>query len=225
MYRDGLDDDALEPESGGGFPFPTVRLQDKGQVFIGMMVAYDPEWPLYEFGTQERKTYDGKPLTQDLLFLMLMQGSDCDVALPKQAGEDRAEIVKAEPGMVVRVYIQGHNRYTQGRGDSFRVAKEKHGRMFVGDVIAGKFTESTYEGIGGRRLTQAKKLVSFAMRRAKDEELPLVEKCRQERGPINEMLEKAKERQGRGKGSEATAPRTPAPTTPSTPAVSVDQLI
>jgi hypothetical protein len=158
----------LEEESAARFP--SVKLDKEGDQWLGMLIDYDPTSPLYDYATGQRAvTDDGKEKTKDVLTVLLLPKTKC--------------IVNGEPaqeGSFVRVHIQGHNRYTQGRSDSFREAKRVHGGLQVGDVIRGRITEITNIGSNGRPLNQPKKVIGFDMRRAKPEEAALVQRCVEE---------------------------------------------
>jgi hypothetical protein len=99
--------------------------------------------------------------------------------MPREEGQDERDEVDGEDavGTVARIFISGHNRWTDGRADSFREAKRQHGRFQVGDVIRGRLSELTKKGMGGRTLSQDKKVVSFDMRKAKPDEAALVQRC------------------------------------------------
>lgn len=170
----------LEPEAPSGASSASVVLNNEGDQWVGMLIDYDPQAPLFKFGTTERElTPDGKEKTQDLLTVLLMPKTTCRVRMPRQEGQDeREEVDGAEAvGTVARIFISGHNRWTEGRADSFREAKRQHGRFQVGDVIRGRLSELTKKGMGGRTLSQDKKVISFEMRKAKPEEASLVARC------------------------------------------------
>lgn len=171
----------LEPEAFTGPRSASVLLNEEGDQWVGMLIDYDPKAILYVYGssTEQDLTPDGKGKTQDLLTVLLMPKTTCRVRMPRDEGQDERDEVDGEDavGTVARVYIQGHNRWTEGRADSFREAKRKHGTFQVGDVIRGRLTEKTKTGVGGVRLSQDKKIISFEMRRAKAEEASLVQRC------------------------------------------------
>lgn len=171
----------LEPEATGTGPrFPTVKLRTEGQQFVGMLIDYDPKAPVYVYGTTEIDEWEGKPKTQDLLTMLLLERSNCSVILPRESKQDPSEEVDAEPGMVVRFYIKGHNRWDPNRDSAFRNVKEKHGRFQLGDVIRGRLDKLTKIGSGGRALSQDKHIVGFEMRKARPDEGAHIERCFEE---------------------------------------------
>lgn len=171
----------LEPEAAGTGPrFPTLRLREKGRQFVGMLIDYNPKEPVYIYGTSEIDTWEGKPKTQDLLTLLVLEGTDCTVSLPRASRDDDPEEVDATPGMVVRYYIKGHNRWDPARDTTFWNVKKKHGRLQLGDVVRGRLDDLTKIGAGGRRLREDKKVIGFALRKPRPEETPLLERCFEE---------------------------------------------
>lgn len=175
----------LESDQATGQRFPSVKLRQQGDVWVGMLVDYDGKAPLYKFNTRERAvTDDGREKTKDVLTVMLLGKSKCMVLVPGETGGEGEEVHAAD-GMVVRVHIQGHNRWTQGRSDCFREVKEKHGKFQVGDVVWGSLNEITLIGAEGRRLTQAKHVIGFGMRKPKPEEAALVQRCEAEHMRLN----------------------------------------
>lgn len=173
--------------ASGASRFPTVKFQEVNDQFVGMVIDYDDAAPLYLYGTGDRKvTPNGKPQTKDVLTLLVMVGTTCPVTDP--GGGEGAAL--ADPvGVVAKVHIQGHNRWTSDkRPDSqlpaWRNAMDANGSFRRGCVVKGKFEATTRVGANGAKLSQDKKIIGFAIREAKADEADLIERCRQEYGRI-----------------------------------------
>lgn len=201
------DDDEDRLESGPqGARFPSLKLKGKGDEYRLMMFDYDNAAPVFEYGTKDNRraiTVDGRERTKDVLTGVVLPGTNCVVSLPRKAGQMQNEEVPAEPGMVVRVHIQGHNRYDPSREDAFRNAKESHGEFRVGDVVRGVLADITLQGRGGTTLSQPKKVISFAMRKPRDEEMTYVAQARDERRKLRD-----------GQREQISQPTAPTPAQP-----------
>lgn len=167
----------------GGSRFPTVKFNEVGDTFVGMVIDYDDKAPLYVYGTTERKlTPQGKEQTKDVLTVLLMPGTTAPVTDPD--GEDGATL--ADPvGVVAKVHIQGHNRWTPderpaGQSPAWRNALAAHGEFRRGCVVKGEFCATSRVGANGAKLSQDKKIVGFKVRANKPEEAALIEQCRTE---------------------------------------------
>lgn len=184
MAFDDFDDfdQPLRGEGGGG-RFPTVKFNEVGDRFVGMVIDYDDKAPLYVYGTQERKvTPQGKEQTKDVLTVLLMKGTTAPVTDP--AGEDGALLDDAE-GVVARVHIQGHNRWTpdrrpEGQKPAWRNALDEYAEFRRGCVVMGQFEATSRVGANGAKLSQDKKIVGFAVRAAKADEQALIDRCKKE---------------------------------------------
>lgn len=177
MAFDDFDDFDSPLGSTGGRRFPTVKFDQPGDRFVGVVVDYDDAAPLFVYGTQERKvTPNGKEQTKDVLTVLLMKGTTAHVTDPD--GTDAAPYISPEniEGTVAKVHIQGHNRWTpdqrpDGMRPAWRNAIEAAGGAFRrGAVVLGQFEATTRIGHGGAKLSQDKKLIGFAIRAAKPEE-------------------------------------------------------
>jgi len=168
----------LEDESTGrSFAYP--KLDKEGDVWVGMLIDFDSKAPLYDYrppnSTAPRHrslSPDGKEKTQDLLTFLLLDKTTCRVSLPDDDGD---AVGREAAGTVARFFVKGHNRWTEGRADSFREAKEKHGTLQVGDVVWGKLV--SIDDVGN---SNPKKTISFGLRKPKPEEAPLVQRCVEE---------------------------------------------
>lgn len=179
--RDFDDFDQPLRSEGGGSRFSTVKFNEVGDRFVGMVVDYDDKAPLYVYGTQERKlTPGGKEQTKDVLTVLVMAGTTAPVTDPD--GPDGA--VLADPvGIVAKVHIQGHNRWTpdrrpDGQLPAWRNALEAHGDFRRGCVVKGEFVATSRVGANGAKLSQDKKIVGFAVRGPKPDEAALIEQAR-----------------------------------------------
>lgn len=182
MIDDFDDFDRPLGSATGASRFPTVKFSEVGNTVVGMVIDYDDSAPLFIYGTQDRKlTPSGKPQTKDVLTLFVMSGTTCPVTDP-----DDPEDVLADPvGVVAKVHIQGHNRWTpdkrpDGMLPAWRNALEAHGSFRRGCVVKGKFEATSRVGANGAKLSQDKKLIGFAIRDAKADESALIERARQE---------------------------------------------
>lgn len=178
----------LEPEATSS-AFASVRMDKVGDTFVGMLIGYDGKAPLFEYQTAgsttpRRRALDinGKEKTQDVLTVLLLDKTTCQVRMPRQPGQDRGEDATGREavGSVARIWIKGHNRWTKDRPDSFREAKSAHGNFQVGDVIRGELTEVVDVGA-----SQPKKVISFGMRKPRPDEQALVQRCVDEYHQLN----------------------------------------
>jgi hypothetical protein len=186
---DALEQDPDELESGSRGPrFPTAKIGQRGDRLVGLMVDYDDKAPVYKYGVtppeREINKKTGEPRTKDVLTL-LVKGGDFPVNLPREQGERVNRKAPGQPGQIVRVHIQGHNRYDSQRATSWRMAKDKLGRgLKVGDVVTVWFIEATRQGYGGVDLSQDKLVVGFEVAPATEVDARLVEAARLARGDI-----------------------------------------
>lgn len=182
MIDDFDDFDRPLGSEGRASRFPTVKFNEVGNTFVGMVIDYDDAAPLFVYGTQDRKlTPNGKPQTKDVLTVLIMAGTTCPVTDP----EDPEDVLADPVGVVAKVHIQGHNRWTpdkrpDGMLPAWRNALEAHGSFRRGCVVKGKFEATSRVGANGAKLSQDKKLIGFAIRDAKADELALIERARQE---------------------------------------------
>lgn len=182
------DDEFDQPLRGtGASRFPTVKFNEVGDRFVGMVIDYDDKAPLYVYGTQQRKlTPSGKEATKDVLTVLIMAGTTAPVSDP-DGGENA---VLADPvGVVARVHIQGHNRWTPderpaGQHPAWRNAIDASGEFRRGCVVRGEFQATSRIGSGGARLSQDKKIVGWQIRASKPEEAELTRRCREEFGRL-----------------------------------------
>lgn len=176
-------DDFDQPLRQAGSKFPTVKFENVGDRFVGMVIDYDDKAPLFVYGTQERaKTDDGREKTKDVLTVLLMGGTTAPVSDP--SGGDGATLAATE-GVVAKVHIQGHNRWTpeprpSGQRPAWRNAIDAYGDFRRGCVVMGEFEATSRTGSNGAKLSQDKKIIGFAIRAAKPEEASLVAKAREE---------------------------------------------
>lgn len=181
--QDFDDFDSPLRSEGGGSRFATVKFNEVGDRFVGMVIDYDDKAPLYVYGTTERKlTPQGKEQTKDVLTVLLMAGTTCPVTDPN--GEDGATL--DDPvGVVAKVHIQGHNRWTpderpNGQSPAWRNALAAFGEFRRGCVVKGEFCATSRVGANGAKLSQDKKIIGFAVRAHKADEAALIEQCRTE---------------------------------------------
>lgn len=154
---------------GGGDGRPSVKLPNKGDRWVGMLIDFDPAMPRKEYGTGViRKRPDGTDATQDALTILTMNGTKAHTGTAADGYTPLPE------GVVVKAYIAGGRRW------DFRQALKDLGRPpQVGDVILEEYIEDTMVGFNGARLTQPKHVHRYRVRAAKPEELELVQRCEQ----------------------------------------------
>lgn len=198
------DQDEVLDSNANGPRFPTVKLRDKGQKWVGLLIDADDQAPLYEYGItppQRALSPEGKPKTKDVLTLLLVEGTDCVVVMPREPGEAESREEQATPGMIVRAHIQGHNRWTKDRESSFINAKRKYGNLHTCAVVTGTFESTTKIGFNGIALSQEKKILGFSVRKPNTAEEKYVERCRAERVALKEAMAMS----GAGAMSESSA--------------------
>ncbi len=199
------DFDDFDAPLNGGAKRPIVKFVNPGDKFVGVLVDIDDKYPDFEYGSNgKRRTRtlpDGivKELTQDLLTVLLMPSTTAPVA-----DLDSDGYLTNVDGVVARVYVKGHNRWTpkprpETTYPAWRNATDAAGNDYRrGCVVMGVFEATTDVGSDGRKLTQDKKLIGFAVRAAKPEEAPLVARARDEYRAIKA-----------GRAAATEQPRTP----------------
>lgn len=189
MALNDFDDFDSPLQSGGGTRYASPKFNEVGDRFVGMVIDYDDKAPLFVYGTQQRAVTDaGKEKTKDIVTVLLMDGTTCAVSDP-QGGEGAT--LDNPVGVVAKVHIQGHNRWTPdarpvGQRLAWRNALDEFGDFRRGCVVMGQFEATSRVGSNGAKLSQDKKIIGFAVRAAKPEEAPLVERCKQEYRALKE---------------------------------------
>jgi hypothetical protein len=185
------DDDEVFDTGRGGSVYPTAKLREKGQQVVGLVVDYDDKAALWEYGVTppvRALTPDGREKTKDILTLLLVEGTDCVVVMPRKPGETESREETATPGMIVRAHIQGHNRWTKERPTSWMNARDAYGSLHTCAVVTGRFDSTTRTGFNGVQLSQDKKIHVFSVRRPDAAEERYVDACRAEHRALKENM-------------------------------------
>lgn len=150
---------------------PSLKLRNVGD-YADVMLAYEHQRPRYVYNPNPdapRKPLlndDGKPKTQDVLEVIVLDGK----GVVSDNGADRP----AERGEVLYLYVSGRDRWDRdgdkerGKGEakSWSGAKKDHGKIASGNVLRWKF-EAEVPGQGDRD----RKIRTFKLRAGKPDEL------------------------------------------------------